>query len=86
MKTMLAAGVFCKKGEFKEYRDNIFLTEKILQKFEFNQELKRTGVWLTKEETKQRASNTLKNLIDCNLIQNGRIVAGILEYINEVCA
>lgn len=86
MKTMLTAGYFCKKREFERYKTNIFETEKLLQKFEFNQELKRTGVWLSVEETKQRASNTLKMLLDCNLIQNGLIVAGMKEHIEEVIA
>lgn len=86
MKTMIAAGYFCKKKEFEKYKENIFQTEKLLQKFEFQRELKRTGLWLDVAEIKKRASNTLKGLIDSNLIQNGLIVPGILEHINEVCA
>ena len=90
MKTMIAAGKFCKRRELakelNEYSKNIFETEKLLQKFEFHQEMKRTGMWLSIEETKQRASNTLKNLLDSNLIQNGVIVPGIKEYLLEQIA
>lgn len=86
MKRMLAAGYFCKKNEFETYKNNIFQTEKILQKFEFQQEFKRSGLWLNKDEIKRRASNTLKMLLDSRLIQNGLIVPGMLEYINEVAA
>lgn len=86
MKKMLAAGYFCKKNEFETYKNNIFQTEKILQNFEEAQELKRTGLLLTKKEKRERASNTLKMLLDSRLIQNGLIVPGMLEYINEVAA
>ena len=88
MKTMLIAGTFCKKRErsLKEYARNIFATEKLLQKFEFQQELNKNGVWLTVEDTKKRASRTLQNLLDANLIQNGVIVPGILEHIQDVIA
>lgn len=86
MKTMIAAGYFCKKKELENYAKNIFQTEKILQKFEFQQELKRSGLWLNKAEIKRRASRTLKMLLDNNLIQNGLIVPGMLEYISEVAA
>lgn len=86
MKTMIAAGYFCKKKELENYAKNIFQTEKILQKFEFQQELKRSGLWLNKAEIKRRASRTLKMLLDNNLIQNGVIVPGMLEYISEVAA
>lgn len=85
-KTMIAAGYFCKKNEFENYAKNIFQTEKILQKFEFQQELKRSGLWLDIAETKRRASRTLKMLLDSRLIQNGLIVPGMLEYISEVAA
>lgn len=85
-KTMIAAGYFCKKKEFETYKNNIFQTEKILQNFEEAQELKRTGLLLTKKEKRERASNTLKMLLDSRLIQNGLIVPGMLEYINEVAA
>ena len=51
-KTMIAAGFFCKKREFENYRKNIFQTEKILQKFEFQQELKRSGIWLNRQKPK----------------------------------
>lgn len=86
MKTMIAAGYFCKKNEFEEYKNNILETERLLQKFEFQQELNRTGLWLEQKEIERRASNTLKGLLDANLIQNGIIVPGILEHIQEVCA
>ena len=86
MKKMLCAGYFCKKNELKSYSKNIFSTEKILQKFEFHKELKRTGIWLDIPEIKSRASHTLKLLLDSNLIQNGLIVDGVLEYINEQIA
>lgn len=85
-KTMIAAGYFCKKKELENYAKNIFQTEKILQKFEFQQELKRSGLWLDIAETKRRASHTLKMLLDNKLIQNGLIVPGMLEYISEVAA
>lgn len=83
-KTMLAAGYFCKRNELRDYAKNIFKTKNILKEFEFNQELNRNGIWLTEKEKEKRASKTLKTLIDCNLIQNGLIVPGILEYVNEV--
>lgn len=84
MKTMLKAGCYAPKGELRKYAANIFETEKLLQKFEFNQELKRSGIWLEVEEVKRRASFTLQKMLDCNLIQDGLIVAGMLEYIKEV--
>ena len=86
MKRMLTAVYFCKKNELTTYAKNIFETEKLLQRFEFNQELKRSGLWLSPDEIKQRASHTLKMLLDCNLIQNGLIVAGMKEHIEEVIA
>ena len=86
MKTMLTAGYFCKKREFETYAKNIFKTEKILQDFEEAQALKRTGLLLTKKEKEEKASNTLKMLLDRRLIQNGLIVPGMLEYISEQIA
>ena len=85
---MLCAGTFCKKREqsFRNYASNIFATEKLLREFEFKQELKRTGIWLSVEEIKARASKTLQCLLDTNLIQNGLIVPGMLEHIESVIA
>ena len=91
MKTMLTAGKFKKTKEdrlisleLNAYARNIFCTNLILEKFETLQELKRTGLLLTRAEAKERASRTSQNMIDCNLIQNGLIVEGMLEYIMEV--
>ena len=83
MKRMLTSGVFAPKNELSRYAFNIFQTEKLLQRFEFQQELKKSGIWLTPDEIKARASHTLKCLLDCNLIQNGLIVSGIKEQILE---
>lgn len=85
-KTMLAAGYFCKKNEFETYAKNIFKTEKILQNYEEARELKETGLLLTEKEKQEKASHTLKMLLDCKLIQNGKIVPGMLEYILEQTA
>ena len=91
MKTMLTAGKFKKNREdgylakeFNQYARNIFCTNLLLEKFETSQELKRTGLLLTRAEAKERALRTSQNMIDCNLIQNGLIVEGMLEYIMEV--
>lgn len=97
MKTIIAAGKFCKRREneaknkllaqeFNEYACNIFATNLLLEQFETTQELKRTGLLLKPEEAKRRAQKTSEKMIDCNLIQNGLLVPGMLEYIQEVTA
>ena len=97
MKTMLFAGRFCKKREkegqdkklaleFKNYSENIRRTNSILQKFIFIQELKRTGLLLTTKEAEEKAQALSQNLLDCNLIKDGLIVAGMLEYIQQQIA
>ena len=88
---MIAAGKFCKRRELarelSEYSKNIFETEKLLQSFEFHQELKRNGVWLTESEVKERVSNTLKHLLITNHIENGLIVdSSVLDYIYQQIA
>jgi hypothetical protein len=84
-KIMIAAGRFCKLNEeLSNYSKNIFETEKLLQRFVFQQELKRTGIWLTADEVKRQASHYIKCLLDSNLIQNGLIVPGMREHIEEV--
>ena len=69
--------------EFAEYRKNILETEKTLQAYVFWKQIELTGEWLTPEQIKNEASFLLERLIETNLIQNGKIVEGILEYIND---
>lgn len=95
MKTMLCKGKFCKKKlreeenkrlykELNRQTSNISKTFRLLERFEFYQELKRTGIWLKPDELKIRASHTLKHLTDSNLIKNGLIVPGMIEHILQV--
>ena len=69
--------------EFAEYQKNIFETEKTLQAYVFWKQIELTGEWLTPEQIKSAASELLQGLIDANLIQNGKIVEGVLECIND---
>lgn len=82
MKARIVLGKGLNK-EFEEYRANIEQTEKTLQAYVFWKQIELTGEWLTPEQIKNEASFLLERLIEKNLIQNGKIVEGILEYINE---
>lgn len=94
MKTLLAAGKFCKKrekeleakrlqAELQEYSSNIQASNLLLRHFVTMQELRRTGLLLTLKEAEEKATEISEKMLDCNLIQNGLIVPGMLEYIQE---
>lgn len=70
--------------ELRDYAVRIKSTNLLLQKFLIVQELNRTGLLLTPKEAERQAQVLSQNMIDCNLIQNGVIVPGMLEHILEV--
>ena len=69
--------------EFNEYKQNIFETEKTIQAYVFWKQIELDGTWLTPNEIKQKASILLQGMLNVRFIQNGKIVPGILECINE---
>lgn len=69
--------------EFVAISENLRQTRIVLEKYEFYRELKKTGLTISKKEMKRRAEIAEQQLIDCNLIQNGLLVPGILEVIKE---
>jgi len=72
-------------SELKDYALRIANTNLLLSKFITLQELNRTGLLLTPKQAKEQAEEMSKKMIDCNLIQNGLLVDGMLEHILEVC-
>lgn len=70
--------------ELKDYAMRIATTNLLLAKFVTIQELNRTGLLLTPKQAQEEAEKLSERMIDCNLIQNGIIVPGMLEHIMEV--
>lgn len=89
MKTMIAAGKFCKNREIQqelwEHYNNILMTNELLKKYVIAQEIKDTGLLLTPIEAEERAQKFSQDLIDSNFIIGGLLLPWVLDEIKKAC-
>ena len=58
--------------------------KKLIAEYEYFKAAREEGLLITKKERQQRAEATYNLWLDCNFIQKGEIVPGVLEYMTDL--
>jgi len=70
--------------EFMSYQKAMKATLELLGEYEFYKAIKDEGLLITEKEKKKRARATYDLWLDCNFIQKGAIVPGVLEVVADL--